>query len=114
MTYFRTSARADRGAATSIGRQCAGQRPFSRQGGPMTAHYFGLQPDPTPMHSLKLCTVLSGIPAPAAVMADAGAHSYSVWRNCMSESGALNRRKVVSGASSRASAFSFMARSAST
>ena len=68
----------------------------------------------TPMHSLKLCTVLSGIPAPAAVMADAGAHSYSVWRNCMSESGALNRRKVVSGASSRASAFSFMARSAST
>ena len=32
----------------------------------------------------------------------------------MSESGALNRRNLVSGASSRASAFSFIARSAST
>ena len=41
-------------------------------------------------------------------------HSYSVCRNRMSESGALYRRILVSGASSRASAFSFIARSAST
>jgi His/Glu/Gln/Arg/opine family amino acid ABC transporter permease subunit len=42
------------------------------------------------------------------------AHSYSVCRNRISESGALYRRILVSGASSRASAFSFIARSAST
>ena len=42
------------------------------------------------------------------------AHSYSVCRNRMSESGARYRRILVSGASSRASAFSFMTRSAST
>jgi hypothetical protein len=42
------------------------------------------------------------------------AHSYSACRNRISESGALYRRILVSGASSRASAFSFIARSAST
>jgi len=41
-------------------------------------------------------------------------HSYSVCRNRMSESGAWYRRNLVSGACSRASAFSFIARSAST
>lgn len=30
-----------------LGRQRGGQRPFSPQGGPMTAHQFRLQPDPT-------------------------------------------------------------------
>ena len=42
------------------------------------------------------------------------AHSYIVCRNRMSESGARNRRNLVLGASSRAKAFSFIARSAST
>ena len=41
-------------------------------------------------------------------------HSYSVCKNRMSESDALYRRILVSGASNRASAFSFIARSAST
>ena len=41
-------------------------------------------------------------------------HSYSVCRNRMSESGARNLRMLVSGGTSLASAFSFMARSAST
>ncbi|MBP8787788.1 MAG: DUF320 domain-containing protein, partial [Azonexus sp.] len=40
------------------------------------------------MHSLKLCTVASGFATLAAVEAGAGAHSYSVWRNRMSRSGA--------------------------
>ena len=41
------------------------------------------------------------------------AHSYSVCRNRMSESGARYRRILISGASSRARARSFIARSAS-
>jgi len=41
------SANADRGHAFSVGRQYAGQQPFSHQNGPMTAHHFGLLPDPT-------------------------------------------------------------------
>ena len=72
------------------------------------------QPDPTPMHSLKLCAVFGERPALTTVLASPGAHSYNVCRNFISESGGLNRRNVVSGASSRASAFSFIARSAST
>ena len=73
-----------------------------------------LCPLTTPMHSLKLCAVFGERPALTTVLASAGAHSYNVCRNFMSESGGLNRRNVVSGASSRASAFSFIARSAST
>ena len=42
------------------------------------------------------------------------AHSYSVCRNRMSESGARYRRILVSGASRRPRAYSFIARSAST
>jgi hypothetical protein len=41
-------------------------------------------------------------------------HSYSVCRNRMSESGAWNRPILMSGASRRARAFCFIARSAST
>ena len=42
------------------------------------------------------------------------AHSYSACRNRMSASGALNLFNLVSGGSSRARAFSFIARFAST
>ena len=42
------------------------------------------------------------------------AHSFGIYRNSMSESGARNRCTLVLGASSRAKAFSFTASSAST
>jgi len=60
---------------------------------------------PAPVRSLKRCAVFGGRPALTAVVAGVGAHSYNVCRNFMSESGGPNRRNVVSGASSRASAF---------
>jgi len=67
-----------------------------------------------PMRTSRLCAHTARVAAPTAVQAGAAAHSYSVCRKRMSESGAWYRRIFVSGASNRASAFSFIARSAST
>ena len=47
MIYFWRSAIAAVEPEVKLGRQRGGQRPFSPQGGPMTAHQFRLQPDPT-------------------------------------------------------------------
>ncbi len=69
---------------------------------------------PTPMCTPQLCAHTLRIALPAAVLAGDAAHSYSVFRKRMSESGAWYRRICVLGASSRASALSFIARSAST
>lgn len=68
----------------------------------------------TPMRRSQLCAHTLRVAAPAAVQAGGAAHSYSVCKKRMSESGAWYRRICVSGASSLASAFSFIARSAST
>ena len=69
---------------------------------------------PTLMCTPQLCSLALRIALPAAVQAGNAAHSYSVFRKRMSESGAWYRRICVLGASSRASALSFIARSAST
>lgn len=47
LSYGRHSAIAAVEPEVKLGRQRGGQRPFSPQGGPMTAHQFRLQPDPT-------------------------------------------------------------------
>ena len=73
---------------------------------------------PTPMHSSQLCVGAPPSMAVRAVDGRTGAwcalHSYRVCKNLISSSPARKRLSLMSGASSRASAFSFISRLAST
>ena len=72
----------------------------------------------TPMHSSQLCVAAPPSMAVRSVDGRTGAwcalHSYRVCRNLISSSPARKRLSLMSRASSRASAFSFISRLAST
>ena len=71
-----------------------------------------------PMRRSQLCAAAKWSTAPTPMVVRGWAlapppHSYSVCRNRISASGARNRANLVFGGSSRASAFSFIAKLAS-